>query len=175
MCKLRLLHWNENVTLMKFSSLLALEVVRMITSSVNSEENFIKNMTFCFQFILGVLLLCTQLMEYHGDSNFWQLWKFGNYGECNHEKWESTGGNLWLSRIIHDLCGFYTEKLFTKPPSKEFLAYKLLYRVTKHLPQDLIRAIVWQSMLMMMYLYRNNNKTNSLSCTKIWEVALWPR
>ena len=41
-------HWNRNVfILMKFSSLDALEVVKMTTSSTASDENFIKK-TFSF-------------------------------------------------------------------------------------------------------------------------------
>ena len=43
-------HWKENVViLMKFSSLAALEVVKMTTSSAASDENFVKIMTFSFQ------------------------------------------------------------------------------------------------------------------------------
>ena len=43
-------HWNGSVIiLMKFSSLAALEVVKMTTSSAASDENFIK-MTFSFHF-----------------------------------------------------------------------------------------------------------------------------
>ena len=43
-------HWNGNVViLMKFSSLAALEVVKMTTSSAASDENFVKMTTFSFQ------------------------------------------------------------------------------------------------------------------------------
>ena len=42
-------HWNRNVILTKFSSLAALEVVILTTSSAVSDENFIKMMTFPFQ------------------------------------------------------------------------------------------------------------------------------
>ena len=43
-------HWNGNVfILMKFSSLAALKVVRMTTSSAASDENFVKMTTFSFQ------------------------------------------------------------------------------------------------------------------------------
>ena len=42
---------KENVILMKFSSLVALEVVEMTTSSAASDENIVK-MTFPFQYIL---------------------------------------------------------------------------------------------------------------------------
>ena len=43
-------HWNGNVfILMKFSSLAALKVVKMTTSSAASDENFIKMTTFSFQ------------------------------------------------------------------------------------------------------------------------------
>ena len=45
-------HWNGNVfILMKFSSLAALEVVKMTTSSAASDENFVKMTTFLFQCI----------------------------------------------------------------------------------------------------------------------------
>ena len=43
-------HWNENVfILMKCSSLAALEVIKMTTSSAASDENFVKMTTFSFQ------------------------------------------------------------------------------------------------------------------------------
>ena len=42
-------HWNENVfILMKFSSLAALKVVKMTTSSAASDENFVKRRHFRF-------------------------------------------------------------------------------------------------------------------------------
>ena len=45
-------HWNGNVfILMKFSSLAALKVVKMTTSSAASDENFVKMTTFSFQWI----------------------------------------------------------------------------------------------------------------------------
>ena len=40
---------NENVILMKFSWLPALEIVKITTSSAATDENFIKMMTFPFQ------------------------------------------------------------------------------------------------------------------------------
>ena len=43
------LHWNKNVILTKFSSLAALEVVILTTSSATSDENFIKMKIFPFQ------------------------------------------------------------------------------------------------------------------------------
>ena len=47
------IHWNENVVILtKFSSLAALEVVILTTSSAASDENFIKTTTFPFQCIL---------------------------------------------------------------------------------------------------------------------------
>ena len=43
-------HWNKNVVILtKFSSLATLEVVKMTTSSVASDENFVKMTTFLFQ------------------------------------------------------------------------------------------------------------------------------
>ena len=51
--KILWVHQNENVfILMKFSSLAALEVVKMTNSSTASDENFVK-MTFSFQCITG--------------------------------------------------------------------------------------------------------------------------
>ena len=45
-------HWNENVVILtKFSSLAALEVVILTTSSAASDDNFIKMKTFPFQCI----------------------------------------------------------------------------------------------------------------------------
>ena len=44
------LHWNKNVVILtKFSSLAALEVVILTTSSAASDEHFIKMKTFPFQ------------------------------------------------------------------------------------------------------------------------------
>ena len=49
LCKL-VQHWNGNVViLMAFSSLVALKVVSLTTFSATSDENFIKMMTFLFQ------------------------------------------------------------------------------------------------------------------------------
>ena len=44
-----IIHWNKNVILTKFSSLAALEVVILTTSSAASDEHFIKMKTFPFQ------------------------------------------------------------------------------------------------------------------------------
>ena len=46
-----MLYRNENVILVKFSTLAALEVVKMTTSSAANDENFIKMRTFPFQSI----------------------------------------------------------------------------------------------------------------------------
>ena len=49
-------HWNGNVfILMKFSSLAALKVVKMTTSSAASDENFVKMTTFSFQCMWSTL------------------------------------------------------------------------------------------------------------------------
>ena len=46
-------HWNKNVVILtKFSSLAALEVVILTTSSAASDEHFIKMKTFPFQCIV---------------------------------------------------------------------------------------------------------------------------
>ena len=43
-------HWNENVVILtKFSSLVAVEVVILTTSSAASDESFVKMTTFSFQ------------------------------------------------------------------------------------------------------------------------------
>ena len=45
-------HWNENVAILTtFSSLAALEVVILTTSSTASDENVVKMMTFPFQWL----------------------------------------------------------------------------------------------------------------------------
>ena len=45
-------HWNENVIiLMKFSSPAASQIVKMTTFSAASDENFVKMMTFPFQWM----------------------------------------------------------------------------------------------------------------------------
>ena len=46
------IHWTRNVVILKkFSSLAAPEVVILTTSGAASDENFVKTMTFCFQYI----------------------------------------------------------------------------------------------------------------------------
>ena len=52
-----LLHWNTNVfILMRFSSLAALEVVKMTTSSAAIDENLIKMTTFSFQCTISTII-----------------------------------------------------------------------------------------------------------------------
>ena len=60
------LHWNKNVVILtKFSSLTALEVVILTTSSAASDDNFIKMKTFPF--------LC-KLRSYHGTIHVAPGW-----------------------------------------------------------------------------------------------------
>ena len=47
-------YWNGNVVLTKFSSLAALKVTKMTTSSAASDENLIKMTTFPFQWLCYV-------------------------------------------------------------------------------------------------------------------------
>ena len=55
------LHWNKNVfILMKSSSLAAPKVVKMTTFGAASDENFIKMMTFSFQWIVTIGTLNTK-------------------------------------------------------------------------------------------------------------------
>ena len=62
-------HWNENVfILMKCSSLAALEVIKMTTASVASDENFVKMTTFSFE---GY---CTHVRWYQIE-----VWHHGNH------------------------------------------------------------------------------------------------
>ena len=50
-------HWNGNVIILtKFSSLAALKVVILTTFGAASDENFIKMMTFSFQWYRDVVL-----------------------------------------------------------------------------------------------------------------------
>ena len=52
-------HWNGNVVILtKSSSLAALEVVKMTTSSAASDENFVKMTTFLFQWFLLLVSPC---------------------------------------------------------------------------------------------------------------------
>ena len=61
-------HWNGKVfILMKCSSLAALEVVKMTTSSAASDENFVKMTTFLFQWGQG-LSYCILLDRFFRDS-----------------------------------------------------------------------------------------------------------
>ena len=57
-------HWNENVIiLMKFSSLAAPKVVKMTTFSAASDENFVKMMTFPFQWRFIIDHTAAELQE----------------------------------------------------------------------------------------------------------------
>ena len=60
-------HWNGKVfILMKCSSLAALEVVKMTTSSAASDENFVKMTTFWFQWITLILtVICHRSLAAH--------------------------------------------------------------------------------------------------------------
>ena len=52
------IHWNENVfILINFSSLAALEVVKMTTSNAASDENFVKMTTFSFQCTIAQMIM----------------------------------------------------------------------------------------------------------------------
>ena len=53
---------RKSCHLTKFSSLAALEVVKMTTSSAASDENFIKMMTFPFQWVWRVTRVCRKLI-----------------------------------------------------------------------------------------------------------------
>ena len=80
-------HWNGNVViLMKFSSLAALKVVKMTTSSAANDENFIKMMTFSFQWLsichdistvatyAKFVKLTPALLQAHNTGKPWQNW-----------------------------------------------------------------------------------------------------
>ena len=76
-------HWNKNVVILtKFSSLAALEVVILTTSSAASDEHFIKMKTFPFQWL--TLLNAISLMRFHGKT-------MGFYGKQS-----------WISHDIDD-------------------------------------------------------------------------
>ena len=61
-------HWNGNVIiLMKFSSLAALKVVILTTFGAASDENFIKMMTFSFQWLPWWLKGCCS--GFHSDRS----------------------------------------------------------------------------------------------------------
>ena len=65
------IHWNKNVVILtKFSSLAALKVVILTTSSAASDEHFIKMKTFPFQCIDGTALseLSMVLFRINDDS-----------------------------------------------------------------------------------------------------------
>ena len=61
-----LLHCNGNVTLMKYSSLAALKIVKMTTFS--AEDNFVKMATFSFQCYQRNLFTTTVRYQSHFDS-----------------------------------------------------------------------------------------------------------
>ena len=69
----KMAHWNENVVILtKFSSLAALEVVILTTSSAASDENFIKMKTFPFQCITWTVSLREALDTRHADKKPWK-------------------------------------------------------------------------------------------------------
>ena len=67
LCKL-VQHWNGNVILMAFSSLVALKVVTLTTFSATSDENFIKMMTFLFQWKAISKQHCYGIQKQHWPS-----------------------------------------------------------------------------------------------------------
>ena len=68
LCKL-VQHWNGNVViLMAFSSLVALKVVTLTTFSATSDENFIKMMTFLFQWKAISKQHCYGIQKQHWPS-----------------------------------------------------------------------------------------------------------
>ena len=69
-------HWNKNVVILtKFSSLAALEVVILTTSSAASDEHFIKMKTFPFQWYSGAWNLSIILGMYWIYTYVWcDIW-----------------------------------------------------------------------------------------------------
>ena len=81
-------HWNGNVfILMKFSSLAALKVVKMTTSSAASDENFVKMTTFSFQWRWYrndiIRKTVTQLSLSHTDDFISHLYDITTVYLCN--------------------------------------------------------------------------------------------
>ena len=69
LCKQLVQHWNGNVViLMAFSSLVALKVVTLTTFSATSDENFIKMMTFLFQWKAISKQHCYGIQKQHWPS-----------------------------------------------------------------------------------------------------------
>ena len=83
------MHWNGNVViLMKFSSLAALKVVKMTTSSAANDENFIKMMTFPFQ--------CAAPSHYPN-----QCWLIVNWILAYEQTYEQTVKFEWKYNTFH--------------------------------------------------------------------------
>ena len=76
-------YWNGNVfILMKFSSLAALKVVKMTTSSAASDENFVKMTTFSFQCIWVIMVTAVSgIMQWSGGY-FCTSWWYHQIGKC---------------------------------------------------------------------------------------------
>ena len=83
-------YWNKNIViLMKFLSLVALEVVNMTTSSAASDENFVKMTTFVFQ--------CHKILYIIAWFNKWSI--IINKCKNQYHSLHYTETNSWLSRL----------------------------------------------------------------------------
>ena len=82
-------HWNKNVVILtKFSSLAALEVVILTTSSAASDEHFIKMKTFPFQWL----------------SHYWnQYWLIVNWTLRNKNQWSLNKIPFFFQKIYLEM------------------------------------------------------------------------
>ena len=100
-------HWNGNVfILMKLSSLAALEVVKMTTSSAASDENFIKMMTFSFQWGLDVTMKSTSMHTRRQIFNPNSPIKKASY---NHQGQNTSWDYSWLSPLYRHHSEYYLQ------------------------------------------------------------------
>ena len=85
---LRLLHWNKNVVILtKFSSLAALEVVILTTSSAASDEHFIKMKTFPFQCTHSIVVPDTVYHDFHLLAELsWKSRYYVSFYDHGHDK-----------------------------------------------------------------------------------------
>ena len=89
---LKYVHWNKNVVILtKFSSLAALEVVILTTSSAASDEHFIKMKTFPFQCYLWF----ADNVTIHCDNTWW-IRKLKPYRLRGHNR---LGGHIGMGQL----------------------------------------------------------------------------
>ena len=129
LCKL-VQHWNGNVVfLMAFSSLVALKVVTLTTFSATSDENFIKMMTFLFQWKAISKQHCYGIQKQHWPSTKAILTQHkSDTGPVQKQYWPGTKAipfDTVFSTVTQRVC---TGSTGTRYKSGTGIRYRYVYR-----------------------------------------------